>query len=60
MEYFDTFLEDKIPLKIVEIDEKEYDYIMCNDRLTWNFLKFLTKFIKNLKKHFQKNKRFYI
>lgn len=27
MEYFDTILEDKIPLKIVEIDEKEYDYI---------------------------------
>ena len=40
MEYFDTFLEDKIPLKIVEIDEKRIGLYMCYDRFTWNLQSF--------------------
>ena len=56
MEYFDTFLEDKIPLKIVEIDEKEYDYICVMTDLHGTFEVF-DKVYKELEKTFSKEQK---
>ena len=56
MEYFDTFLEDKIPLKIVEIDEKEYDYICVMTDLHGTFEAF-EKAYNELEKIFSREQK---
>lgn len=56
MEYFDTILEDKIPLKIVEIDEKEYDYICVMTDLHGTFEAF-EKAYNELEKTFSKEQK---
>lgn len=56
MEYFDTILEDKIPLKIVEIDEKEYDYICVMTDLHGTFEAF-EKAYNELEKTFSREQK---
>lgn len=56
MEYFDTILEDKIPLKIIEIDEKEYDCICVMTDLHGTYKAF-EKVYTELEKTFSFNKK---